>query len=336
LKRVFLFTLALAAVACTDPVDKAAKARIFSPEEPPRVVASAGETLAADHLAEDAALERRVIEMAEDEITERIGAHALSAKVAFEWTAPNQQPVQLSEQRTLEAAQGGVDGDFHATVENSRDQGVEVIRHNGVVYARSRYMTFRERRRDRGMAERERDRIGGALHEVAGIFDNRVKLTQAGQTSFEGRPAIRYVVSLADKPMFTSEDPTAELPPQQDAKGLDPATAHRRQFTGHRQPVSLKGDLWVDAKTAVVLKAVVDGRLRVPAAKDAPAADLHLTLDESLSKVGQAITVAAPQDFLPDQDKPEGIADALDRFGVQREGKRQDADADEKEPADDE
>ena len=32
------------------------------------------------------------------------------------------------------------------------------------------------------------------------------------------------------------------------------------------------------------------------------------------------ITLQAPQGYLPDADKPEGIADALDRFGIPRKG----------------
>ena len=39
--------------ACTDPVDKAAKARIFSPEDPPKVVASAAEKLPPEDVADE-------------------------------------------------------------------------------------------------------------------------------------------------------------------------------------------------------------------------------------------------------------------------------------------
>lgn len=333
MKRVIPVALALAALACTDPVDKAAKQRIFSPEDPPKAVASASEPLAVDRAAEDAAVERRILQMSEDEATERLGPHVEKATVTFEWTALNAEPVKLTETRSLEAAAGGVEGDFHATVDNSRDQGVEVIRHAGVVYARSRYMKFRERRRDHGMAEHERSRIAGSLREVAALFDNRVKLTEAGAATYQGRKAFRYVVSLADAPAFAVPQ-AAELPAQGDAKVVDAATRKRRAFADQKVPISLRGDLWIDAQTAVVLKAQLDGTMKVPAAKDQPQANLHLTLDDALGRIGQDVRVDAPKDFLPDEDKPEGIADALDRFGIQREGKRQDANPD-AEPADD-
>jgi hypothetical protein len=91
----------------------------------------------------------------------------------------------------------------------------------------------------------------------------------------------------------------------------------------------------VDAKTGVVLQAHLDGHLKVPAVKDQREADLHLTLSQYMKRMGEEVRVAAPKEFLPDEDKPEGIADALDRFDVQREGKRAEAAAPDDQPDDD-
>jgi hypothetical protein len=74
----------------------------------------------------------------------------------------------------------------------------------------------------------------------------------------------------------------------------------------------------VDAATAVVLRAHLDGLLAVPGDKSVAPAQLHVVLDQRLKDVGKAIAVQAPEGHLPDADKPEGIADALDRFGIQR------------------
>jgi hypothetical protein len=72
----------------------------------------------------------------------------------------------------------------------------------------------------------------------------------------------------------------------------------------------------VDAATAVVLRAHLDGTLAVPGEKAIAPAQLHVVLDERIR------TWASPSrsspGALPDADKPEGIADALDRFGIQR------------------
>jgi hypothetical protein len=41
-------------------------------------------------------------------------------------------------------------------------------------------------------------------------------------------------------------------------------------------------------------------------------------LDERIRDVGRAPVIKPPEGFLPDADKPEGLADALDRFGIPR------------------
>ena len=76
----------------------------------------------------------------------------------------------------------------------------------------------------------------------------------------------------------------------------------------------------MDAATAVVLRAHLDGQVAVPGDKGVAPALLQVVLDERLKDVGKAVAIQAPEGHLPDADKPEGIADALDRFGIQRKG----------------
>src|SRR5262249_57933500 len=122
-----------------------------------------------------------------------------SADVSFEWSA-GKDKVKLTETRLLESAAGGVAGDFHARMDNSRDQGLEVIRAKGQVFARSKYGKYRLRLRDRGMAERTRDETAGALRQLDALFQGRLELALDGPTSADGRPAIRYTLRLADAP----------------------------------------------------------------------------------------------------------------------------------------
>ena len=85
-KSAIAAALALAAVACQDPVDKAAKARIFSPEDPPKVVASAAEKLPPEDVADNPRVARRILSMDAAEMTERLGPYAYKATVTYEWT----------------------------------------------------------------------------------------------------------------------------------------------------------------------------------------------------------------------------------------------------------
>jgi len=303
--------------ACPDPVDRAAKERIFSPEDPPAVVASAKESLDAQRLASDPKLAHRVVDMGPAEVTERLGPHRFSAEVSFTWTA-GKDTVKLTETRLLESAAGGVAGDFHARIDNSRDQGLEVVRARGQVFARSKYGKYRLRLRDRGMAERTRDEAAGALRQLDGLFQGRLELALDGPTAIEGRPAVRYTVRLAEAPA-QAKSARGETPPTAYARsGLDEDTARRQRFMEQRQPKKLGGEVVVDAATAAVLRAHLDGTLAVPGEKGVAPAQLRVVLDERVKDVGKAVAVQAPEGHLPDADKPEGIADALDRFGIQR------------------
>ncbi|WP_224365939.1 hypothetical protein [Hyalangium versicolor] len=316
-RSTLIAALMLATAACTsDPVDKAAKARIFSPEDPPKVVASAAEKLPPEDVADNPRVARRILGMDAAEVTERLGPHTYNAQVDFEWSARDAAPMKLSEKRTLQAGPGGVSGDFHGQLENSRDQGLEVMRVGGKVYARNRYGPFRQRLRDRGMAERTRAELTGALRDMDGLFQGRMLLEPQGTITYEGRTAWRYQVKLGEKPDETASKqlPTLLAP----KNGRDETTRRRLAFFEHRVPQSLDGEVLVDAATSVVLKTHLDGRLEVPASKSPEAASLHITLDTTLTEIGRDPKLQPPEKFLPDEDKPQGIADALDRFGIPR------------------
>jgi hypothetical protein len=306
-------------LGCHEPRERAAKQRIFSPEDPPKVVASAQEHLAAEQLGVDGRLAERVLTMGAAEMAERLGAHRFDATVSFDWSTASQEPVKLSETRLLEAGARGVNGDFHARVDNSGDLGLEVIRVNGEVYARNRFGKFRLRRRDRGMAERTREDVVAPLRELDALFEGRFKLLPQGTVTYEGRPTLRYEVGLAAGGPKT---PAAPLPPLATPHGgVDETTRRRLAFLADKHPRSLKGEVLVDQATGVVLRASVDGRLEVAGQGAARPAALRVTLDQRISRIGQVPTLKAPPGALPDVDKPQGIADALDRFGIPRGGK---------------
>ncbi|WP_186001727.1 MULTISPECIES: hypothetical protein [Corallococcus] len=307
--------LVLAAAGCSDPVDKAAKARIFSPEDPPKVVASAKEKLPPEDVADNPQVSRRILGMDAAEVTERLGPHSFQSTLSYEWAGPNgNNPVKLTETRSFKAGPGGVNGDFHGILENSRDQGLEVMRVKGQVFARNRYGPYRQRLRDRGMAERTRTELTGAIRDFDALFQGRIKLTPAGTVTHEGRTAWKYNVSLGP-----AQDAAArKLPAAFSPKNADETTKRRASFFTHRLPRSLEGEVLVDSATSVVLKARLDGRIGVPQEKTPEAAELRMTLESSLTEIGRDPQLQPPQDFLPDADKPQGIADALDHFGIPR------------------
>jgi hypothetical protein len=331
--RLPFIAAALGLLACTDAVDRAAKRRIFSPEDPPQAVAAATQKLPPEEAADNPAIARRILGMGAAETTQRIGPHHASAFITYEWSAGG-KTVRLKESRELIAGQGGVGGDFLAKLFNANDMGLEVTRVKGQVFARSTYGKqgagrFRERKRDRGMAERMREEVFGAVRDFDAIFRGRLKLTAQGTSSYEGRTAWKYSVELSPK----GEEVPSRLPGLLVPKGgVDETTGRRLAFYRNRQPKTLQGELLVDGATSVVLRAKLDGRLTVASGSSAGAeadggakgagdgveAELRLVLDATLADVGKTPTVVVPDDYLPDEDKPPGIAAALERFGIER------------------
>lgn len=313
--------------ACADGRDKAAKARIFSAEDPPQAVSAALERLPPQEVAERPELARRILGMGAAEATERLGPHRYAASFDWEWTRAGRS-VRLKETRELLAARGGVAGDFRAVMSNSNNAGLEVRRVSGQVYARSTWGSqgegkFRQRQRDRGIAERIREEAAGALRDVDELFLGRVKLTAVSSSehtaSVAGRTAWKYSVSLGEP---VAEAAGSAFPPVVTSKsGADGTTLRRRHFYEERVPTSLQGEVLVDLETSVVLKAHVVGRLSVPSSgldAGAPGAELRITLDSSLTDVGRPVVIEAPRDFLRDEDKPDGVAAALARVGLGR------------------
>lgn len=318
MKRLPFIALVLLC-ACKDPVDQAAKARIFSPEDPPQAVAAASQKLPPEEAADSVAISRRILGMGAAETTERIGPHTYTATISWEWTAGGKN-VRLKETRELLSGPGGVSGDFLARMGNTNELGLEILRVGGKVYARSTWgkdgaSKFRMRLRDRGISERAREEASGALRDFDQLFLGRLKLNAQGTSTIEGRTAWKYAVTLAEATPALD----AGLPPLVAPKnGPDETTRRRRHFYEGHAPRMLQGEVYVDAQTSVVLKARLDGRLAVPARGEEPEAELRLSVESALTGIGVAPAIAAPQDFLPDEDKPDGVAAALARFGIER------------------
>jgi hypothetical protein len=169
------------------------------------------------------------------------------------------------------------------------------------------------------MAERERDEVFGALREVDALLGGRLTLTDKGSIAFHGRTAHKYEIGLGEAQTTPENEKGQVLPTLLETKrGRDATTLRRLAFFESREPKSVRGELVVDGETAAVLKAKVDARLVTPKKEGAAEASLRLTLDATLSEIGRETQVRPPKDFLPDQDKPQGIEDALERFGLGR------------------
>jgi len=336
-RTLLLFALcgALSLSGCKRSEDQAAKARIFSPEEPVGAQAEAQEKLDARKLGTDGALAERVLRMPQAEIAHRLGAHHASSRTSFDWErgAParladggtdSSAGVSLAEEAQL--TQSG-NGDFSVALKNDHNRGFELVWAAGGAYERGLFGPFHKRRTDRTDPTVAREQAMGAL----ATFDRLargLKLRLVGEARSGGRAAVEYAV--AGGGMLPKEAGPDDLPPPLypeppagqagKALGPDPDTARRLELREKEQPLSLAGSLFVDAETGAPLAAELRGKFRVASGqKDAAPADLALTLSMSTSDVGKSLSVKVPA-FEPDPSAPHGVKDPLRFLGKQAPG----------------
>ena len=326
--RRLLIAAALFGVACQNPVDKAAKARIFSPEDPPKFVTRAADDLGPSHLNDSAENIKRVFTMSALEAEERLGPHQIKSALEFHWQGAGNKS-ELDEVHTLTI---GSHGDFAARLDagdrlGESKQGMEMIRAQGRVFARSRFQKFRERPRDRGAADRYEQEVYDVLGTLYELFDGRIALSPEGEDSVAGRKVYKYRVVLAEKPPAL-EDNGPKLPALVVPRnGPDAHLKAEQLLAQKREPRTLSGTLSVDAQTAVPLAARLEGTVEAPG-EGSEHATLRLLVDSSVPKVGTDLVVAVPKDVVTDADRPQSIAAALERFDLPRAATKTDGGAD--------
>ena len=316
MRRIAPVLAICAVICCKRSEDEAARARIFSPEQPVGAAAEAKEPLDARRLADDAALAQRVLHMPQSEIEARLGAHKAQQRVQFAWFRGPGLPdggseVSLSEETMLSQA---ARGDFSVRLVNDHNQGLEVVWAAGEVFVKSLYGPFHKRRTDRTDVERIREQ---ALSGLA-TFDRLargLKLKPSGEITAEGRRAIRY--SVAGFGARTSQTEKADLPRVEypEGKGPDPDTAHRLELWEKEEPTEVSGTVLIDAETGVPLGCDLEGHFKVPAdGKSGPAAELDLHSVLVTLAVGKELSIKAPQ-AEPEPSVPHAVKDPLRFLG---------------------
>ncbi|HEY0840254.1 MAG TPA: hypothetical protein VGD74_08710, partial [Vulgatibacter sp.] len=305
---------AAALSSCSSAEDRAAKERIFSPEDPPKVLLAAAEKLDPARLPKDAALRDRVFSISAEEARARIGPHEQKTHVEFRWTGGNRE-VKLAEDRSVALA--GAD-DFHVRIENDERQGMEWIRIGGTSYTRSRWAKFRERRRDRGSSDHVVASAYSALDTFRDLVHGAIRMEPAGDAVVGGRRALRFTVGLGEPRVQAGE---AKLPKIVFPKdGPDPDTALRLAAAATAKPTALSGTISVDAATAVPLEADLRATIEVPADADGQGA-ATLVLSLRLDVPAQAPKLAVPE-HMEDAPRPPGVVATLRAYGFEKEAEK--------------
>jgi hypothetical protein len=306
--------LLVATVACNgSKADRAARARIFSAEEPASDVKKANETLAVADAPSDGAVWLRLWRMDQLEVTRRLGGHKSTSKVTFQWKR-GEKTVELTEQSEFAT---DAQGQFHAKLTNDQDAGLEFVWAGSKAYSKGRYGVFQSRRSDRAQQDHWRDEATNALRTAFELFGQRLHGTAAGTVALpDGHTGRRFNLSLGEawgpkdpmvaspKPIYgkvraSGHDEVAEDAPDGGVKeapdagvkeapdagkdsryrpGPDEDTARRLEFDDRRVPESASGEIIVDEASAVIVKGFLRGRFRVPEATPQSGAVLELNV----------------------------------------------------------
>jgi len=258
----------------------------------------------------------RSLGMDADVAAHRLGSFEWTAGV--EWTVARQGSAErvraVERHRLVQSATGEflVESEVDPGLGEGSQTGRDVIWAGNMTYARGKWAPWRERPTDRGRdAKRFRAESFNAAAEVAGLLGPKLGLSRAGEATLLGRSAIRYAIALDADASERAAPPETRLFPE---GGPDADTKVRLSFLDGAQPVSAKGELLLDAQTGVPLRVSLDAAFGV---KADPRARIQLSLRAQLKGVGTTVpAVAAPKDPLPDERKPRGVADALERAGL--------------------
>src|SRR2546427_1632438 len=310
MRHLLLATALLLASACKRGGDEAARARIFSPEQPVGELPQAKEQLDSGRLADDPKLARRVLHMPRAEIEQRIGAHRAQQRVQFAWfrgpgLADGGSEVSLAEEATLLDAPGD---DFSVRLVNDHNQGFELVWVKGEVFVKGLYGAFHKRRTDRSDPARIREQ---ALSGLA-TFDRLargLKLRHAGESTTEGRRVVRYAV--AGSGARAGEKDESDLPPPHYPENrIDPDTGRRLELWDKEEPVTVSGTVVIDAQTAAPLGCDLRGRFRVAGDGAAPVAEMSVHSVLVTSAIGKDPKLKAPE-AEPEPSVPHAVKDPL-------------------------
>ncbi len=265
----------------------------------------------------DAGKPARSLTLDADEAARRLGSFEWTA--GAEWTVSRQGSAErvraVERHRLVQSATGEflVENEIDPGLGEGSQTGREVIWAGNMTYAHGKWAPWRERPTDHGRdAKRFRGESFNAAADLAALLGPRLSLSSAGEASFLGRSALRYAVALADVAEPAPRPETRVFP----QGGPDADTKVRLAFLDGAQPVSAKGELLLDAQTGVPLRISLDAAFGV---KDDPRARIQVALRTQVKGLGAATpTVAAPRDTLPDERKPRGVADALERAGLKK------------------
>jgi hypothetical protein len=223
--------------------------------------------------AKDPAELGRALALPEHTAWAALGPHTVAISTATEVDEGSAKVSDLSDHTSIELGDKGV---FHAVYTNSADYGRETIFSGDKLYLRPRYQRWHERAPETPDEPTElADAYEQAIAATWDLVAPGAELVDLGPAEVAGRAGRKIGVRLSPAPQHPPAEPLAQ-----------------RKWREHRTVDALSGEVVLDADKGVPLAVKLAGTIAFT--RDGRRFDMKVSLDSSVSAIGQAAAIAAP------------------------------------------
>lgn len=228
--------------------------RLKKQEKPNPLVAKKVKSVSGASLASKHKALYRSARITLAEANKILGGFQYQADISYR-TKRKEQRIQFSEKYSIKQQAAGP---FHVHIKNNKDKGLDVIWSGSALYYRARHRDYRITSKEVYDAHRWQKRGFGRWRALVGIFGPYIQLSENGSTSHLGRSCVRYRLNFRDTPLkkVKAKEGTAW-------SGKVPNHTRGNARNLPRRPTSLKGEIWVDDSSGLVLKVRFEGRYSV-------------------------------------------------------------------------
>jgi hypothetical protein len=215
----------------------------------------------------------RALVLPERAVATALGPHTTAIATETTVDEGGKTVENLSDHTTIER---GEQGAFHALYTNSADYGREAIFTGGKLYLRPRYQKWHARAPETPDEPAElRDSYYSAIGATWDLVAPGAELSDLGPMQIGGRAGRKIAVKLAPSPQKNPTEPLAQ-----------------RKWRESRSIDQLVGEVVLDADKGVPLAVKLVGT--VAFSRDGRRFTMKLSVDSTVSAVGQAVAVTAP------------------------------------------
>jgi hypothetical protein len=229
-------------------------------------------TVDLDRAADDAEALRAALTLPYHERVGKLGAHRFRGVSELSVSEAGTVIESLADRTSIDFA---ADGDYHATLDNSRDYGRHVYHVDGLLYLRPRYGKYHRRA---PTEDAEPGRIASEVFATLGAYYEplaaQAKVTDGGRIDHHGRPARRIELSRAARARAVKE------------------TAPERAWRAELVVDAIAGEVVIDQTSGLALF----GRLTGTATwvRDGRTFTLALRVEHDVTDIGATVAIVPP------------------------------------------